>query len=415
MKDKILTALLSLLIAFGLWLYVITVVSPESEGSYYDIPVVFDGTAQLADRGLMITSNTNVTVDLKLVGNRTDLNKLDKTNITIVADLSQIREPGEHNVKYSISYPSSAGSIDVLEQEPQYLTVQVSERVHKNVPVHINYTGTMPENFIADMQNAVLDHTYVTVTGPSEVMEKIAYAAINVDLSDRTDTIVETCRHTLCSADGTPVEDVSSVTVNVSDIRLTVRVYQIKEIPVVIKVKDGGGLTAADVTAVPSRSSILVSGPKSALVDLNQIELVVDLGQLSESKVLEFTIELPDNVTNESGIHKVEVDVKVPQMTTATLTIPAQNFVLLNVPEGMSVKIQREQLEVNVRGRENRLEALTPENVTVYIDFADAVPGVDYYLCTIEINGVSDVGVVYNESGYLVLAIVSNIKPGTGA
>ena len=166
MKNKLLSMLLALAIAFGLWMYVITVVDPESEGSYYDIPVVFDGISQLDNRNLMITSGTSVAVDLRLLGNRTDLNKLDKTNITILADLSRITEAGEHKVKYSISYPSSAGTIEVLEQDPQYITVHVSNRVHKEVPVNITYTGKLPDSFVADVQHAVLDHTTVTVTGP---------------------------------------------------------------------------------------------------------------------------------------------------------------------------------------------------------------------------------------------------------
>ena len=41
MRNKILSGLLSLVIAFGLWLYVITYVSPGSEETYYNIPVVF--------------------------------------------------------------------------------------------------------------------------------------------------------------------------------------------------------------------------------------------------------------------------------------------------------------------------------------------------------------------------------------
>ena len=48
MKSKILTLLLSAAIAFGLWLYVVTVVDPEYEASYYDVPVVFDGAVQLS-------------------------------------------------------------------------------------------------------------------------------------------------------------------------------------------------------------------------------------------------------------------------------------------------------------------------------------------------------------------------------
>ena len=40
-SSKIWTLLLSFVVAFGLWLYVITVVSPESEETYYDIPVTY--------------------------------------------------------------------------------------------------------------------------------------------------------------------------------------------------------------------------------------------------------------------------------------------------------------------------------------------------------------------------------------
>ena len=412
MKNKLLSMLLALAIAFGLWMYVITVVDPESEGSYYDIPVVFDGISQLDNRNLMITSGTSVAVDLRLLGNRTDLNKLDKTNITILADLSRITEAGEHKVKYSISYPSSAGTIEVLEQDPQYITVHVSNRVHKEVPVNITYTGKLPDSFVADVQHAVLDHTTVTVTGPEEVVERIEYASVEVDLTDRVENIVETCRYTLCDENGQPIEDVSAVTVNVSDIRLTVRVWMIKELPVEIIIKDGGGLTASDVTATPSRDSIMVSGSEAALRGLDKIELLVDLSLLTESKVLEFAIELPEDVTNESGISKVEVDVQVPEMTTKVLVIPKDQFVLLNVPEGMSAAPLTEALRVVIRGRENRLEDVTVDNITVYIDFKDAVAGPNYYNCTVEISGVEDVGVVYGENEYRVLAIVSLVFQG---
>ena len=168
MKSKLMTALLSIVIAFTIWIYVVTVVSPESESSYFDIPVVFDGAAQLADRNLMITSGTDVTVDLKLQGNRTDLNKLDKTNITIVADLSKITTAGEHSVRFDTFFPSSAGVIEVLNKEPQYIIIQVAERVRKEVPVQIHYSGVLPDGFSADVQNAVLDHTTVTVQGPKD-------------------------------------------------------------------------------------------------------------------------------------------------------------------------------------------------------------------------------------------------------
>ena len=54
-NNKILTALLSLAIAIGLWFYVVTVVKPESTNTYYNIPVVLEGeNILLNNRNLMI-------------------------------------------------------------------------------------------------------------------------------------------------------------------------------------------------------------------------------------------------------------------------------------------------------------------------------------------------------------------------
>ena len=90
MKSNFVRLALAVLISFALWLYVISVVSPESEETFYDIPVSYQNDI-LEERGLMIVSETP-TVTLKLKGNRSDLNELNANNITILVDLAAIRE-----------------------------------------------------------------------------------------------------------------------------------------------------------------------------------------------------------------------------------------------------------------------------------------------------------------------------------
>lgn len=373
MKNNIVTLLLSAAIAFSLWLYVITVVDPESQASYHEVPVVFDGAVQLGDRDLIITSGTTATVDLRLMGNRTDLNKLDKTNITIIADLSQITQPGEHSVRYSISYPSSAGTIDVLEQDPQYITIHVSRRLRKEVPVRVNYVGSLPESFIADVQNTVLDHTFVSVSGPEEVVEKIDHASIDVDLSGRMETIVESQRHTLCDKDGNPVEDVSAVTVNVSDIRLTLRVYQVKELPLILQTEDSGGITKDMVKFTLDHTSITVSGSRAALEGLNYIILdTIRLGDLAEDTVqLRYNIELPEGVTNESGVNQIIVEVQMPEMSTKTYRIT--QFEVVGVPEGMYVQVKNQALQIKIRGPVELLDKLDTSMIVATVDCSNQI------------------------------------------
>ena len=103
MKNKILYLLLSVVIAFGLWGYVITTVSPEWEETYYDIPVALKNEKVLHENGLMLNEKETPTVTLRLKGNRSDLINLNKSDITLVADLAKIYESGQQSVSYSIS------------------------------------------------------------------------------------------------------------------------------------------------------------------------------------------------------------------------------------------------------------------------------------------------------------------------
>ena len=88
MKNKITSFLLALAIAFGLWVYVITSVSPGSQETFYNIPVAREGETVLEERGLMITGVSTGTVNLTLSGTRKDLAKVNPGNITLKVDLS---------------------------------------------------------------------------------------------------------------------------------------------------------------------------------------------------------------------------------------------------------------------------------------------------------------------------------------
>ena len=90
MKNKAVMLILSVILAFGLWLYVVSAVNPEFEDSYHNIPVVLVGEGLLEERGLMITSNENPTISLKLKGNRTDLVELKSSDISVTVDVSKI-------------------------------------------------------------------------------------------------------------------------------------------------------------------------------------------------------------------------------------------------------------------------------------------------------------------------------------
>ena len=94
MKNKLTSFLLSVVVAFGLWLYVTTTVSQEATLTIYNIPVVMEGESILSERNLMITEESSQDVDLTLSGKRSDLIKVNSNNITLKVDLTKIYEAG---------------------------------------------------------------------------------------------------------------------------------------------------------------------------------------------------------------------------------------------------------------------------------------------------------------------------------
>ncbi len=398
MKSKILTMLLSLVAAFILWAYVVSVEAPESVKTYQNVPVVLDGKSALEDRDLILVGKKDFKVDLTLTGYRTDLNQLSSSNITVLVDLSQITTAGTHELNYTISYPGGikTGAIDTKQQDPQYVTVTVAERDTAEVSVVTYFDGVVPPNYSVDRQNVRLDHSTITVSGPKDVISKIAEARVDIDLEGRNQTFTEPYAFVLCDSRGQPLEGLEEVTTNVASVRATVRVVKMKEVPLKLQVIAGGGLTEDMIQIEYSQPSIIVSGSEKDLETFTEVNLgTLDLSTVTESGTFDYTITLPLGIDNVTGITAVSVSITIPQMETVTITIQASDIEALHVPEGMTVEFHTAELTISIRGPKELIALVRPENIVAVVDFANANLGSgDIYYVDIEIQGIEGVGAV---------------------
>ena len=389
MKNKIWSALLSLTIAFTLWYYVITVVSPGSTAPVYDIPVVFTGETVLnEDRGMMITSaSEDVLVDLVLSGNRTDLAKVNKGNITIVVDLSKVYDPGEHELTYDIVFPGDVpnGALTVESKYPETVKLTAEKRIKKPVDVRVNFAGSVPEGYMADIENRELDYPVVQISGPASVVNLVDHARIDVDLTDRVESISENFRYTLCDADGNPV-DVKMVTTDVAEVHLDMKIFRFKQVPLVLQLTYGGGAWEDTVEVKIDPANISVSGGEALLADLNAIQLgSIDLSAMEEDAELTYPITLPEGVTNLS--ERAEAIVTVKFLNLAIRELEANQITVINIPEGMEAELLNQVLKVRLRGPVAVMDQLKPEDVAVIVDFSGKEPGSFTIKPTITVRG----------------------------
>lgn len=405
---KLAYALLSIVIAVGLWIYVITTVSPEWEETFYDIPVVMENESALHSRGLMTVSEDTPKVTLKLRGNRSDLANLSRENITLVADLSKVYSTGEQRVSYDIFYPGNipGNSIEVISQSPQEIALTVTERVSKDVPIEIDYEGSVPDGYQTDRENRTLDYTAVRVTGPASVINKIVSARIQVDLEGQTETIDQPYLYTLCDKNKQPV-DSAQVNTDVTEVRLNLKIQPYKEIALKLNVVEGGGATKKNTIIKMDMQTIQVSGTERLLESMDDVLDVgeIRLYEIPYDDVKEFEIKLPEGVENLTGKNTVSVSVQFQGLVTRTIAVT--NIEAINVPLGMEARIIAQQLNVTVRGPKAQVDAMSAEALTVYVDFTGAEVGQDTYKTTVYVDSGTfrDVGAVgtYNMLGKVSL------------
>ena len=387
MRNKILSGLLSVAVAFGLWLYVITYVSYNDENTFYNIPVVFEGEAVLNDRGLMLSDIEDTTITLVLSGSRSDLAKVNSSNITVKASLTGIYEPGENlELTYNISYPGDVPSNAFVEESKNPETVRISvEKLvsKKEIPVVVKYNGTaVPEGFMCDKENALLDHNVILITGPGSVADQISQAIIEVDLTEQRESISQSYRYTLCDGDGKPV-DAESITVNTEEVHLDLKIRRVKEVALKVNVIYGGGVAENNVAIDLDYETIRLSGGEVVLEQLGDEILLgsINLAELDKSQDVTLPINLPEGVTNETGITDVTVTVRFIGVSTREMSV--NNIEVTNVPEGMEVDLITQKLTVIVRGPSGLLSTLTEEDLLATVDFAEAEEGSSTFKATI--------------------------------
>lgn len=382
MKNKILAMALSLVVAFGLWLFVITVVSPESEKTYFDIPVVLQNKEILTQRGLMIVSETPK-VTLVLKSDRSILNDLNENNINVIANLATVETPGTHDLTYTISYPGNipSGSVSVQSSSTEMISLKVENRITEKIPlVVVPKDGTeLPADYYADLTKAqfITRHdnqpvaiTHVEISGPETVVSQIKQAVIDLDLKGKTEDIEDQKEiYTLCNEDGKAV-NAEKVTTNVDLVEVNLRIVKEKTIAIQYQIIPGKGAEESNAKVTLGQQSIVIRGEKDRVEALpDTVTIPVELAKYLENTTFEADLsELGLDLSDmeiRTGKTKVEVTLEFEGVDTKEFVLPVK---VLNVPEGFEIASQAEEITVKVRGPEADIRRIRASDLVAQVD-----------------------------------------------
>ena len=400
MKSKLLSIAVALLASFVLWFYVVTVVNQEVTNEPIDnIPVTYSGADQIReDYNLVITDGADATVDLRVTCSRQTLTRLSSSNISIVVDVSRIREPGTYQLAYNIAYPSGVANSDVTARgTPRELTITVERFTSKTVQVRGVLSGSVAEGYYAAAMECLPNE--ITVEGPETLINAISYAQVVLDQTDLTETVVQNCEFMLIDEGGNPIEDpnitATSNGVVVDTIEVRQPVLKMKDIPLTIEFLDGGGLTGSDMIWSCAPSVITVAGEPDLLETINSITVAqFDLNTLTDAISEEMPITLPNGLVNVRELETARVNVSINTDRISTDTVRVTQFSVINEPDGLDADVMTVQLSVTLRGPTDSVADVEPSDVRAIVDVEGLNAGTQSVPVTIEIVGHSDVAAI---------------------
>lgn len=419
LDSKILYVVLSVLISLSLWIWVTSRDENKENQRLGNLPVTFDGVDILEDRGLMIV-NQNVTASINVRATPMILAALSSTPPQLVAKVSGISTEGTHSVNYTVNLPSgvSPNDVEIISGlTGSVVNVDVARALRREgVEIRGEFQGNAAEGYLAgDKDDFLFSPGTLTISGRAELVNQVAYAKVIITGEDLTETVSGECPFQLIGASGDPLD--LDVTCDADMIYTIFPIRATAEIPLEVKLIEGGGLKDSDVRVELSTPSIIVAGTREAvdgLVSQGAITLTtIDLATLDDEIVENggertFPIPLDDQLENLSGITEVTVKFKVTKRVGTREFEVTERMSTINAPEGWQPGIITQVLRVKVRGTAALLDGLTEENIRVVADLQTiSNPAAGQYTVSASIyldsaGSVSEVGVV-NPRDYTVV------------
>lgn len=369
-KRKILNMALAVLISMGLWLYVVNVENPTGSGHLRDLAVEVQGEETLESRGLMVTELSQERMNLKVTGKKKTLMRLDKKNVYLTVDVSSITEVGEWDLTCRPVFPTqvSTDSITVSSWNDMKVTVTVRKQESKTIPVRGEFIGTEADGCLAGAVET--DPATLVVKGPSESLDQVSYALVQVGGESVSDTIQEQINVVLMGTDG-QAADVKNVTISATSVQVTVPVRRVVSIPLTVTLQPGGGATAedADCTISPVSVTVVEEGDGSDLPESISLG-TIDLSQVYGKTSYSLPIQLPEGVTGWNCPSFATVTLSLEKL--ASRQMATENITLKNVPQGYTAQLVNPKLYVWVRGDPSLVAQMDAGQIAVEVDLARA-------------------------------------------
>ena len=386
LKSDLFFKLVSVVAAALLWLYVINYENPEFQVAVSNVPVKYENAEVLESNNLVITSQSQDVVTIKINGRRKTVSKLDKNDITAAIDLKTVTSPEEYVIPVKTSF--SVSNVSVADGSIPKIRIVVEKKIVTEKPVSVIPKGTVKEGFFAVAENPV---GKVSVTAPESMANLASSVRAEIDVSGLDQTIEKSVPLKLFDINGAPVNS-RFLKLHPSEMTVKCFVYPIKEVPVTWTTI--GFMPTDAVSVFPSVSTVKVAGPEDLLSELTSVNIgTVNLSSFSaynSSRSFELkdspdlkglyiadgteTIAMSMRFAVSEETDEDEKTEEEPEEKTTTSNVTISSVSLVGLPTGFTAELLTPSVTISFSGKESDVSSVTEADFSAVADLSGISP-----------------------------------------
>jgi YbbR domain-containing protein len=369
--------LLSVLVALGLWSYVLySNPSIMQKKTISGVEITISGQSVLSSRGLALStdvasalSSARVTVQVSQSG----FALVSADNVRVELDLSTLRRTGTQTVR--LKGTTTYGV--VAQVWPESVEVTVENQDQRYVPVNPQITGEQMDGYWYNVSRP--NPSQITVTGPTSLVQMVSSAEVDVDVTGRTSAGSLVGQLRLLDASGDEINADYALSRSTSSITVAFDIYPVKQLTVTADADEAThgavrrGYALQSIEVYPD--TVMAAADQSLLDTLDHLSIeaidisgadrtftqIVDISMLKGIKYLS-----SDQVSATVNIVEQELTKRYSNMEATPMGLDA----------ALRVNWSSPRLEVRLSGPYSAVQSLSRNDVVVWCDLEGYSAGV---------------------------------------
>lgn len=397
-KEKnLMVKLVCLLLSFGLWIYISNIENPIKQYTITNIPVQIVNLDVLKEDNLTLAPDQNFTISLTIQGTSTNIYSINKSQFTVVANLSNYTlKSGDNSIPVEIT--NSPNNVNIKNNGVLRINIKLENITEKTMPVKSELNVTTSNSTY--VKNISFSTNQITVSGPEETVNEVSKLVVRGNVTANNSTTTASFPVVAVDSSGNVVND---VVLSTNNVQTTITVEKGKLVP--IKVQTTGelraGLTLENIIANPNTIKIL--GSESVLDSTDAIlSEPINLNSITGNETIITNLIVPRNITLLPNENEINVDVKVSGAdennsenvingnteTTKTFEIP---ITIEGNLSGYTANLSSNTVTVVLKGTKKELDNLQASNLSCKIDISKLTKEGGVVSPTVDINNENNV------------------------